>query len=184
MSANLAAFLYLVSGVLLHPGAARPVAPDDLAGRATSSAWSAWRSPSLTTLAARPPAGAAGLAADRRSASRIGGGIGAVIARRIADDGDAAARRRLPLAGRPRRRARRGRRALRARRPSASARRGDDPRRQPGRDGARRRHRRHHLHRLDHRLPQARRAHVAASRSCCRSATSSTSALAVAAAWC
>ena len=29
-----------------------------------------------------------------------------------------------------------------------------------GRDGARRRHRRHHLHRLGHRLPEARRPHV------------------------
>ena len=37
------------------------------------------------------------------------------------------------------------------------------------------RHRRDHLHRLGYRLPEARRAHVAARRSCCRSATSSMS---------
>ena len=37
---------------------------------------------------------------------------------------------------------------------------GAHPRREPGRDVDRRRHRRAHLHRLDHRLPEARRADV------------------------
>jgi len=52
-----------------------------------------------------------------------------------------------------------GGRASMRRRPSASACDGIIQPLEPDRDGARRRHRRHHLHRLGHRLPQARRPH-------------------------
>ena len=74
-------------------------------------------------------------------------------------DRDAAAGRRLPQPGRPCRRDGRGcgdvcARQLRHRR----ARR--HPRPGAGRNEPRRRHRRHHLHRLGHRLPEARRPHV------------------------
>ena len=41
----------------VHPGAARPVLARHRRARATASAWSAWRSPSLTTLALQPPSG-------------------------------------------------------------------------------------------------------------------------------
>ena len=98
-----------------------------------------------------------------------------------ADDGDAAARGRLPLAGRPRRRARGGGARSMRRRPSASAPTGAHPRRLAVRDGARRRHRRDHLHRLGHRLPEARRAHVGQADHAAAAAPASTSRSAVAA---
>ena len=157
MSASFTAFLYLVSGVLFilalrglsHPETSRQGNLFGMVGMALAI---------LTTLFGSPPAGffawfflvvamAAGGGGRRRHRAQN------------PDDGDAAARRRLPLAGRPCRRARRRGGAL-----CAAGLRHRHARRYPragaGRDVDRRRHRRDHLHRLHHRLPEARRAHV------------------------
>ena len=157
MNANFAAFLYLVSGVLFilalrglsHPTTSRQGnhLRHDRHGhrhRHHAGAGHARRSAASALIVL-------GLA--------IGGGVGAVIARAHRHDLDAAARRRLPLAGRPCRRHGRGGRHLCA--GELRHRRGRrHPRPGAGRDVARRRHRRHHLHRLGHRLPEARRPHV------------------------
>ncbi len=112
MSANVSSILYLVAGVLFilalrglsHPTTSRQGNLYGMVGMGLAI---------LTTLVGAPPAGIGawalvilGLAA--------GGGAGAYIARQRADDGDAAARRGLPLARRPRGGARRRRGALRA----------------------------------------------------------------------
>ena len=76
-----------------------------------------------------------------------------------ADDGDAATGGDVPLAGRPRRGAGGGRRAPRAA-GLRHRRRRAHPSGQPHRNVARPGDRRDHLHRLDHRLRQARRPHV------------------------
>jgi hypothetical protein len=49
------ALAYLGRGRFVHSGAARAVEPGDQPRRATASAWPAWRSPSLTTLALYHP---------------------------------------------------------------------------------------------------------------------------------
>ena len=157
MNVNLAALLYLVSGVLFifalrglsHPTTSRQGNRYGMIGMAIAI---------LTTLVLRPPSGIVRLAAGRlRPADRRRLRRGARAPHR--NDQDAAAGRLLPLARRPRRRAGGGGRPVRAaglrhRR----ARR--HPSRQPDRNVARRGDRRAHLHRLDHRLPEARRPHV------------------------
>ena len=97
----------------VHPGAARPVEPGIEPARQPVSAWSAWRSPSLTTLAAHPPASPLAwvlVVGRHRHRRRHRRGDRAPRA----DDGDAGTGRRLPLAGRPGRGAGGGGRALRA----------------------------------------------------------------------
>ena len=82
MTANLAALLYLVAGVLFilalrglsSPAAAAQGNMFGMAGMAIAI---------VTTLALRPPASFGAWLLVHRSASRIGGGIGAVIARRV-----------------------------------------------------------------------------------------------------
>ena len=120
MSGNLLALLYLVAGALFI------MALSGLSHPATSRRGNHLRhgrhgDRHLTTLAAAPPASFStwllimvGLAHRRRHRR------GDRPAHR--HDGHAAARRRLPFAGRPRRGFRRGRRPLCARMPSASAR--------------------------------------------------------------
>ena len=111
-----------------------------------------------TTLAAHPPARLRRLGAGRRSAWRIGGGIGAVIARRVPMTsmpelvaafhslvGMAAV---LVAAG-----------AFYAPAAFDIGTRRRDPRPEPDRNVARRRHRRRHLHRLGDRVPETVRPH-------------------------
>ena len=157
MNVNLAALLYLVSGVLFIFALRGLSHPDDLApGQSLRHDRHGDRHRHDAGLA--PAVGLSRLAAgglrpaDRR---RLRRGAGAPHR----NDQDAAIGRLLPLAGRPRRRAGGGGRPVRAaglrhRR----ARR--HPSRQPDRNVARRGDRRAHLHRLDHRLPEARRPHV------------------------
>ena len=156
MNANLAALLYLVAGVLFilslrglsSPATSRQGNLFGMIGMAIAIA---------TTLASHPPADGACLAAGRarhrhrrrhRRRDRAPG----------PDDLDAGTGRGLPFAGRHGRGAGRGRRVLCARglrhrhaRPH--------PRREPGRNVARRRHRRADLHRLGDRVPEAVGAH-------------------------
>ena len=121
---------------LLHPGAEGPVATRRPRSAATSSAWSAWRSPSLTTARAdRQAARAVPIAAPVGLGwvllgLVVGGGYGAWRAKTRRDDADARAGRVLPQHDRPgggvHRRRRGGRAArLRHRRPAGGGRRVD-----------------------------------------------------------
>ena len=156
MSVNFATFLYLVSGVLFilalrglsHPTTSRQGNFYGMTGMAIAI---------VTTLAlAEPSFKGLGLIVIGLA---IGGSVGAYIAKRIAMTampqlvaafhslvgscrGDGGRRGGL-CAG-----------VLRHRRGRQDSWPG------AGRDVARRRHRRHHVYRLDHRLPEARRAHV------------------------
>jgi NAD(P) transhydrogenase subunit beta len=157
VSANISNLLYLVAGVLFilalrglsHPTTSRQGNIYGMAGMALAI---------LTTLAFTAPNGAGGWALVVLGLA-IGGGFGAVIARRVPMTAMPAARGRLPLGRRSRRRVRGGRRAL-----CAAGLRDRRHRHHQGRlafrDGAWRRHRRHHLHRERDRVPEARRAHV------------------------
>ena len=157
MNVNLAALLYLVSGVSVHFRPARPVASHDIApGQSVrhDRHGDRHRHDARLALAVRFRRLAAG---DLRPGSRR-------RLRRAAgapdrNDQDAAARGLLPLAGRPRRRAGGGGRAVCAR-GFRHRHRSRNPRGQPDRNVARRGHRRDHLHGFDHRLPEARRPHV------------------------
>jgi hypothetical protein len=157
VNANLASFLYLVSGILFilalrglsHPTTSRQGNIYGMIGMAIAI---------VTTLAlATPSTSGLGLIVLGLA---IGGGVGAVTARRIAMTsmpqlvaafhslvGLAAVMVAAAALYAPESflRHRHGRRHSR---PGA------------GRNGARRRHRRDHLHRLGHRLPEARRPHV------------------------
>ena len=158
MNANLAALLYLVVGHPLHSGAARAVVARDLPpGQSLRHDRHGRRGADDAGAAARRRARSRGCSSS--SASPSAAAIGAWRARTIADDRDAAAGRDVPFAGRPRRGAGRRRRVLRARGLRHRGRRRHPPR-QHHRDVARPRDRRGDLHRLDHRLPQARRPHV------------------------
>ena len=157
MNANLAALLYLVSGILFilalrglsSPATSRQGNRFGMIGMAIAV---------LTTLAlasaVERPFVAAGHPRLRHRRRH----------RRVArahhpDDRDAAARGDVPFAGRPRRGARRRRRVLCAR--GLRHRRGrHHSSGEHDRDVAWARDRRDDLHRLDHRLPQARRPHV------------------------
>ncbi len=172
MSANLAAFFYLVAGVLFilalrglsHPTTSRRGNLFGMIGMAIAVA---------TTLAAHPPAG---WVPGRWWSSRvaIGGGAGAVIARRVPMTsmpelvaafhslvGMAAV---LVAAG-----------ALYAPAAFDIGSRGRHSRPEPDRNVARRRHRRRHLHRLGDRLPETVRPHERQADHPARRATPSTS---------
>ena len=155
MSASLAAFLYLVSGALFIM-ALRGLSSPETSRQGNLYGMIGMGDCHRDDAAARSALRRARLAPHhRRHRHRRRHRRGDRQAHR--HDGDAAARRRLPFARRPRRRLRGGCRLLCA----GSLRHRDqwrDPRPEPHRNGARCRHRRAHLHRLDHRLPQARRA--------------------------
>ena len=157
MSANLAALLYLASGILFilalrglsSPATSRRGNHFGIVGMAIAI---------VTTLALSDPRRDIGLdirrhrCGDRRLDRRL------ARPHRV-DDGDAATRRLFPRARRSCRRARGGGCLLCA----ASIRHrhaGCDPWREPRRNVDRRRDRRDHLHRFGHRLPEARWAHV------------------------
>ena len=167
MNANLAALLYLVAGVLFIL-ALRGLSSPESSRRGNHFGIAGMAIAIVTTLFLAAPGWGGFLLIVLGIA--IGGGIGAVIARRIpmtampqlvaafhslvglAAVFVAAAALYAPAAfgiGEP----------------------GAHPRREPDRDVDRRRHRRAHLHRLGHRLPQARRPHVRARRSSCRTGT-------------
>ena len=170
--ANLVALLYLVAGVLFIL-ALRGLSSPDTSRRGNYLGMIGMAIAVLTTLAAHPPAEPARLGPGGRR-HRLGGGIGAVIARRVPMTsmpelvaafhslvGMAAV---LVAAG-----------AFYA--PAAfgigSGR--PHPPAEPDRDVARRRHRRHHLHRLGDRLPEALRPHERQADHAAGRATSSTS---------
>ena len=157
MNANLAAILYLVSGVLFILALARPLLARLLApGQSLRHDRHGDR---RSDHAGAEAAVERDLVAARRSRLRHRRRDRRLARPHHPDDGDAAAGGDVPLAGRPRGGAGRGRRALCAR--GLRHRRG---RRHPSgehhRNVARPRDRRGDLHRLDHRLPEARRAHV------------------------
>ena len=112
MNANLAALLYLVAGILFilalrglsSPATSRQGNRFGMIGMAIAV---------LTTLALKPPSGAVSWLLVILGFA-IGGGDRRLARPHHPDDGDAAARGDVPLAGRPRRGAGRGRRALRA----------------------------------------------------------------------
>ena len=123
MNANIAALLYLASGVLFilalrglsSPETSRQGANNGIIGMAiaiVTTLWMAWTAGGSTP----SPSPSSSRHRGRRR-------IGAVVAQRDQDDGDAAAGRLLPLARRPGRRAGRGGRASTRRRATASARR-------------------------------------------------------------
>ena len=153
--ARLGASAYLISGDLLHPRAARLVEPGEQPPR-QSRGMIGMAIAVVTTLASRNRLSAGNSRRDRdRRRHRPG--------HRPADpdDRDAAAGRGIPLAGRHGGSAGRRRglpRILVGVRASSTS-----ParilRRQPDRDGPRRRDRRDHLLRLGDRLPQAQRQH-------------------------
>ena len=152
MSPNLVALLYLVAGVLFIQ-ALRGLSSPDTSRRGNYLGMIGMTIAVLTTLGSHPPEGALawGLVAG---GIVLGGGIGAVIARRVPMTsmpelvaafhslvGMAAV---LVAAG-----------AYYAPAAFDIGTRGPHPSSQPHRNVARRRHRRHHLHRLGDRLPQA-----------------------------
>ena len=120
MNPNLAALLYLVAGILFilalrglsSPASSRQGNRFGMIGMAIAI---------LTTLALKP-AVERGLVAARHPRLRDRRRDRRLARPHHPDDGDAAARGDVPLAGRPRGGAGRGRRALRARTPSASPR--------------------------------------------------------------
>ncbi len=156
MNADLVALLYLVAGVLFIL-ALRGLSSPETSRQGNLFGMVGMAIAIVTTLASHPPAGI-GAWALVIAGMAIGGGTGAVIARRVPMTampelvaafhslvGMAAV---LVAAG-----------ALYA--PAAfdiGARR-RDPQAEPGRDVARRRHRRRHLHRLGDRVPEALRPH-------------------------
>ena len=156
MNANFASFLYLVSGILFilalrglsHPTTSRQGNMFGMIGMGIAI---------LTTLALATPS-LRRLLADR---ARPGDRRQRRRRHRAAhpDDLDAAACRGVPFAGRPRRRHGRGGGDV-----CAGKLRHRHGRRHPWpgahRDEPWRRHRRRHLHRVGHRLPEARRPHV------------------------
>ncbi len=156
MDANLVALLYLVAGVLFIL-ALRGLSSPETSRQGNLFGMIGMAIAIVTTLAWHPPT-SLGAWALVVVGFAIGGGTGAVIARRVPMTAMpelvaafhslvgmaavlvAAAALYAPAAF-----------GIGTRRPH--------PRRQPGRDVARRRHRRRHLHRLGDRLPQALRAH-------------------------
>ena len=158
MYANLAALLYLVSGVLFIL-ALRGLSSPETSRQGNRAGMIGMAIAIVTTLFYQPAVGPSRwvLIVARHCHRRRH--------RRLArahnpDDGDAAARRLIPRAGRSGRGASsRPARCMR-RKPSASARRATIHTPKPDRNVARRRHRRHHLHRFGDRLPEARRPHV------------------------
>ena len=120
MSENISSLLYIVSGVLFimalrglsHPTTSRQGNLYGMVGMGLAI---------LTTLVGHPPAGFGAWILVLLGLG-IGGGAGAVIAKRVLDDRDAAARRGVPLAGRPRGGVRGGAAPSTRRRPSASSR--------------------------------------------------------------
>ena len=165
MSLNLVTLLYLVASICFIQ-ALKGLATRRRRSAATSSAWSAWRSPRFTTAALivkllesyrLSPVGLGWILLGLV----VGGGYGAWRAQDGADDADARAGRVLPQHDRHGggvHRGRRGGRAVRVRhrRPAGGGRRGrPDPDRQPARADPRRGDRRDHLQRLGDRLGQA-----------------------------
>src|SRR5262245_29290176 len=158
MNTDLVALLYLVAGVLFIL-ALRGLSSPETSRRGDLFGMVGMAIAIATTLASHPPAGF-GAWALVIAGMAIGGGVGAVIARRVPMTampelvaafhslvGIAAV---LVAGG--------GRRALRTC-GLRHRRRRRDPQVEPGRDVARRRYRRHHLHRLGDRVPQAVRPH-------------------------
>ena len=157
MSSDLVALLYLVAGVLFIL-ALRGLSSPETSRRGNYLGMAGMAIAVLTTLAVAAPDAASDLGDDywwHRGRRRHRRGDRAAHPH----DGDAGAGRGVPFAGRPGGGAGGGGRLLRA--GSLRHRRARrDPHAKPGRDVARHGHRRHHLHRLDHRLPQAFRPHV------------------------
>ena len=156
MNANIAALLYLVAGVLFilalrglsSPASSRQGNMFGMIGMTIAV---------LTTLALHPPGSVRRLAAGHaRHRSRRRHRRGDRAPR--ADDLDAGTGRGLPFAGRHGRGAGRGGRVLCA--DGIRHRHGrQHPQVEPRRNGARRRDRRHHLHRLGDRIPETLRPH-------------------------
>ena len=112
MSANLAAFCYLVAGALFIL-ALRGLSNPETSRRGNLFGMIGMAIAVATTLAAHPPSDAVAWGLVVLSMG-LGGGIGALIAQRVANDLDAGARRRVPLTGRHGGGASRGRCSLRA----------------------------------------------------------------------
>ena len=157
MTGNLAALLYLVAGVLFIL-ALRGLSSPESSRRGNYFGIAGMVIAVVTTLFLAAP----GLRRDHPDRRRHRHRRRHRRLHRAAhpDDGDAAARRRLPFAGRPRRGPRR--RRLPSMRPmlSASASRAPSTASSLVEMSIGVRDRRDHLHRLGHRVPEARRPHV------------------------